>query len=36
MEEPYQNLASCDNSGIINVWAKFDSHYNVELNRQKY
>ncbi|XP_050533417.1 tubby-related protein 4 isoform X1 [Daktulosphaira vitifoliae] len=29
--EPYQKLASCDSSGVINVWAKFDCRWNVEL-----
>lgn len=29
--EPYQKLASCDSSGVINVWAKFDFRWNVEL-----
>ncbi|XP_059488666.1 tubby-related protein 4 isoform X2 [Neocloeon triangulifer] len=29
--EPYQKLASCDSSGIIFVWIKYDGRWSIEL-----
>lgn len=29
--EPYQKLASCDSSGIIFVWIKYEGRWSVEL-----
>lgn len=29
--EPYQKLASCDSSGIIFVWIKFEGRWSIEL-----
>jgi hypothetical protein len=29
--EPYQNLASCDSSGIIFVWIKYEGRWSIEL-----
>ena len=29
--EPYQKLASCDTSGIIFVWIKYEGRWSIEL-----
>jgi len=29
--EPYQKLASCDSSGIIFVWIKYEGRWSIEL-----
>ena len=29
--EPYQKLASCDSSGVIFVWIKYDGRWSIEL-----
>lgn len=29
--EPYQKLASCDSSGVIFVWIKYEGRWSIEL-----
>jgi hypothetical protein len=29
--EPYQKLASCDSTGVIFVWIKYDGRWSIEL-----